>query len=403
MIVFPRVRSLLWTSLLAAVLPSALGAQDLSAHRIGPLTFSGEVAASLAAPDTAFFNDTGYDVYPLRMLFISLTAQLRLGGQVAVLAEGVNENLRAPRLRGLYLRLRPLRGRNFDVQAGRIPPVFGSPSRRSYGSSNPLIGLPLGYQYLTTVRADAAAATPDGILRVRGRGWLVAYPVGNRKVAPGLPLANSRFWDTGIEARIGREPLSLAFAVTQGTLAAPRLEDDNGGKQVSARLAWTPRTGLILGASGARGEYADRTLVAALPPNRATPPLRQKAWGADAEYSWGPWLLRVEGLYNEFDLPALRGTTSSAPARALALSLEGVRRLGPGLFAAGRLDHLGFSRITGSARSVPWDAPVSRVETGVGWQPLRAVTLKVVYQYNWRDEGYQGRHGFVAAQALARF
>ena len=337
-----RESFVLWSFLLAVALPSALGAQDLSAHRIGPLTLSGEAAASLAPDDTAFFNDTGYDVYPLRMLFISLSAQLRIGAHASILAEGVDENLHTPRLRGLYLRVRPLRGRSFDLQAGRIPPVFGSPSRLSYGSSNPLIGLPLGYQYLTTVRADAAAANPDGVLRVRGRGWLVGFPIGNRKVAPGLPLANSRFWDTGIEARIGRDPLSFALAVTQGTLAAPRLEDDNGGKQVSARLAWTPRVGLILGASAARGEYADRRLVAALPSDEASRPLRQTALGTDAEYSWGPWLVRGEGLYSQFDLPALRGETGAAPVRALALYVEAVRRLGPGLYLAGRLDHMGF-------------------------------------------------------------
>lgn len=393
----------MWLFFLGSAQPRVLGAQDLSAHRLGALTVSGEIAASLAPLDTAFFNDTGYDVYPLRMLFMSLSAELRLGGRASLMAEGVNENLLGPRVRGLYLRLRPLRGRGVDLQIGRIPPVFGSSSRRSYGSSNPLIGLPLGSQYLTTVRADAAAVNADGVLRARGRGWLVKYPIGDKTAAPGLPLANSRYWDTGIEVRFGRGPVTLALAVTQGTLAAPRLEDDNGGKQVSGRLGFTPLTGLILGASVARGEYASRGLVAALSPDRASNPLRQTSLGGDAEYSWGPWLLRAEAHYSEFDLPALRGEAGQAPVRALALSVEGVRRLGPGLFAAGRVDHLGFNRIAGSARTLPWDAPVSRVETGIGWQPWRPLTAKVVYQYNWRGEGYPGRHGFVAAQALVRF
>jgi hypothetical protein len=389
--------------LLAAALPSALGAQDLSGHRIGPLTLSGEASGSVAPKDTAFFNDTGYDVYPLRMLSISLSAQLHLGGRAAVLAEGVSENGEAPRVRGLYLRLRPFPERSFDLQAGRIPPVFGSFGRRAYGSSNPLIGIPLGYQYLTTVRSDAAADNPDSVLRVRGRGWLVSYPVGNRKFAPGLPLVSSRFWDTGIEARLGRDPVSLAVAVTQGTLAAPRLSDDNRGKQISARVAWTPRTGLILGLSMARGQYAETSLMAALPPPQASRPLEQMVLGADAEYSWGPWLVRAEGVHGRFDLPALRRGGLDAPAAALALSAEGVRRLGPGLYVAARFDHLGFSRITGSVRTAPWDAPVSRVEAGIGWQPWRPVTLKLAYQHNRRDEGYLGRQDFLAAQVMARF
>jgi hypothetical protein len=390
-------------SLCAAAVSLRLDAQDLSGRRIGPLTFSGEASGSLAPEDSAFFNDTGYDVYPLRLLWLSLSAELRLGARAGVLAEVVSENLEAPRVRGAYLRVRPFRDRAFDLQAGRIPPVFGAFARRSYGSANPLIGLPLGYQYLTTLRTDAAADSADSLLRVRGRGWLVRYPVGDPRPAPGLSLASSRFWDTGVEARIGREPLSLGVAVTQGTLAAPRLEDDNDGKQVSARLAWTPRIGLVLGFSAARGEYADRTLMAALPEGQASRTLRQAALGADAEYSWGRWLLRAEGLYSRFDLPELREPRIDAPVGALALSAEGVRRLAPGLYAAARVDRLGFSRVTGTTRTAGWDAPVTRVEAGIGWQPWRPLTLKAVYQYNWRDEGYQGRRGFVAVQALARF
>ena len=393
---------MLWLALPVA-LASPLSAQSLSGHRIGPLTFSGEAAGALAPKDTAFFNDTGYDVYPLRMIFISLSAEIRLGSRASVLAEGVSENLTAPRLRGLYLRVSPFKDHAFDVQAGRIPPVFGSFARRSYSSSNPLIGLPLGYQYLTTVRTDAAADTTNALLRVRGRGWLLRYPVGNPSFAPGLPLTSSRFWDTGVEARIGREPLSLGVAVTQGTLANPRFKDDNDGRQVSARLGWTPRTGLILGVSAARGQYANRTLMAALPADQASHPLRQTSLGGDAEYSWGPWLLRAEGLYSRFDLPALREPRIDAPVKALALSVEGVRRLLPGLYAAGRIDHLGFSHIVGTTRAAPWDAPVSRVEAGLGWQPWRPLTFKAVYQHNWRTEGYVGRHGLVAAQAMARF
>lgn len=387
----------------AAALSLPVGAQDLSGRRLGPLTLSGEVSGSLAPEDTAFFNDTGYDVFPLRLLSASLSLDLRLGPRARVLAEIVSENLGEPRVRGAYLRLRPFRGRAFDVQAGRIPPVFGSFARRPYGSANPLIGLPLGYQYLTTLRADAAPDSADELLRVRGRGWLVRYPVGAPGFAPGLPIASSRFWDTGIEARIGREPLSLAAALTRGTLAAPRFSDDNDGKQVSARLAWTPRTGLVIGASAARGEYADRSLIAALPTGQASRALRQVAFGGDAEYSWGPWLLRVEGIHSRFDLPALNEPRIGAPVAVLSLSAEAVRRLGPGLYAAARVDQLAFSCISGTARSAGWDAPVARVEAGLGWQPWRPLTLKAVYQHNWRDEGYSGRHGFVAAQALLRF
>lgn len=385
------------------VWPVGLAAADLKARRIGPLTLAGEIAGSLAPEDTAFLNDTGYDVYPLRMLFVSLTAEIRLGARSSVLGEVVSENVDAPRIRALYLRVRPLRDRAFDVQAGRIPPVFGAFARRSYGASNPLIGLPLGYHYLTTLRTDAVAESADGLLAVRGRGWLLAYPVGDRSPAPGLPLVSSRFWDTGLEARIGREPVSLAVAITQGTLSSPRFKDDNPGKQVSARLGWIPRTGLIVGASAARGEYTSRTLARSLPEAQASRSFMQESLAADLEYSFGAWLLRAEYLHSRFDLPSLREPKIASPVAAVALSIEGVRRLGPGLFAAARVDDLRFSQVSGATRSAPWDAPVSRVEAGLGWQPWRPVTLKLTYQRNWRHEGYAGRRSFLTAQAIARF
>ena len=48
------------------------------------------------------------------------------------------------------------------------PPSFGAFGRRAYNADNPLIGYPLAYQYLTSLRADAIPATADDLLRMRG-------------------------------------------------------------------------------------------------------------------------------------------------------------------------------------------------------------------------------------------
>ncbi len=92
-------------------------------------------------------------------------------------------------------------------------------------------------------------------------------------------------WDTGVEIRVGREPLQVAAAVTQGSLSYPRVRDDNDGKQFSGRLQGTPLTGLVLGLSLARGEYPDRELAADLPLAEAGRTRRQRAAGLDFEYS----------------------------------------------------------------------------------------------------------------------
>ena len=53
-----------------------------------------------------------------------------------------------------------------------MPPTFGAFARRTYATDNPLIGYPLAYQYLTSLRPDALPANADELLRMRGRGWL---------------------------------------------------------------------------------------------------------------------------------------------------------------------------------------------------------------------------------------
>ena len=162
-----------------------------------------------------------------------------------------------------------------------VPPVFGSFARRRYALDNPLPSLPLAYQYLTTVREDALPANAEQLVAQRGRGWLVRYPIGNTAAGPGRPLVNAERWDTGVEARVGVRPLSFALAVTQGTLSHPELEDENGGKQVSARLAWTPVPAFVAGVSGASGDFVADAARAALPeraPCRGATGSRRSGW-----------------------------------------------------------------------------------------------------------------------------
>jgi hypothetical protein len=139
--------------------------------------------------------------------------------------------------------------------------VFGAFGRRSYGASeNPLIGYPLAYQYLTSLRPNAIPASADDLLEMRARGWQASYPIGAADEAPGVPLVSAYRWDTGVQAHGVAGPINASVAVTVGTLSNPRVDDDNRGRQVSGRIGWTPIAGLALGASGARGEFLTRSI-----------------------------------------------------------------------------------------------------------------------------------------------
>src|SRR5262249_59380334 len=90
---------------------------------------------------------------------------------------------------------------------------------------------------------------------------------------------------------------------------------------------------------------------------------------------------------SDWRLPIVRRPELQLPLRAASTSIEGRYKIAPGVYAAARVDHLGFSEITGSLDRLPWDAPVTRVEVGGGVSIQRNLVLKVAYQHNARDGG----------------
>ena len=244
-------------------------------------------------------------------------------------------------------------GTRIDIQAGLIPPTFGAFAGGRYGTGNPSIGYPLAYQYLTSLRPDAIPATADDVLRMRARGWRSSFPVGSTEAGPGVPLVSAFQWDTGVQVSWKTGPVELAGAVTNGTLSNPRVNDDNGGKQVSGRVAVTPAVGLIIGASAARGAWLARTVAPDSLP-------AQRSLGADVEYSRDHWIVRGEIVWSRWAFPRALAPSDARELDARASWLEGRYRVTPRIFLAARVDHLGFSEL----RELPCcpGQPVSRID-----------------------------------------
>lgn len=401
----PRVRSIVALAVAAlGVCLAAAGARagDPVSLLGGRVRLGGEVSGTIAPEDLGWFNYSDYGVSSLRLFRVDLAAEARLASFASALLEVRSDNLGAPRVYALYLRLRPWAGRALDIQAGLVPPVFGAFPRRRYAYDNPLPSLPLAYQYLTDLREDAVPARAEELVAQRGRGWRVLYPVGSTEPGPGLPLVNAEKWDTGVQLRLGREPLSLSLAVTQGTLCYPRVRDDNGGKQVSGRLAWTPSPSLVAGVSGALGEFLAREVQDVLPAS-ARGTYRQQAAGLDLQWSYGYWIVRAEALWSRWTLPALDATRIEDPLDAMGLYAEARYKLRPGLYLVARAERLGFSEIPSAVGLRTWDAPVTRVEAGAGFSPWRHVLLKASWQHNWRDGGAVRENDLVAGQAVLWF
>jgi hypothetical protein len=368
----------------------------------GHVVIGAEIAATIAPDDPGFFNYTSYEFSALRNLRMGVSAEIRANDRVQLLGEVRLDQGRVLEVYGVFLRVRPWRSRRFDIQAGRIPPTFGAQSRSAYGSSNLLIGQPLAYQYLTSLRADALPATANDLLRMRGRGWLSRFPVGNSAAAPGLPLVNTSRWDTGVQAHGVAGAIEWTGSVSAGSLSDPKFRDNNAGRQIAGRAVVRPTAGAVFGVSASRGAWLNGALESEVG-GAAAARAHQVAIGADAEYSSGPFLVRGEAIRSSWQMPRFGALQLEQPLSAFASLLEGRYKIRPGLYVAVRGDRLDFSKVRGGAGLTAWEAATWRLEAGAGYSFTRNIVVKAAWQKNGRDGGRIRRDALLAGQVLYWF
>jgi hypothetical protein len=405
-----RVRRL--GCLLILVVSGHAAAQDTASGTAVSLgsrwAFGGSASISMAPEDTGYFNYSTGAYSVLRLVRLDGSASLRAGSRVTIVGDlrvqgGLGEGGWQIRPYALFARIRPWSERAVDVQVGLIPPVFGAFSRRAYGTDNPLIGFPLGYQYVTTLRPDALPASADELLSKRGSGWRVQYSIGNPAPDYGVPLADGLRYPAGVEVHAGRGRVEASVAVTTGSSSVPDDLDIGWRPQVSGRIAARPITGLVIGGSLSNGTFLTRALTDTLGTTGGGSADDQTAAGLDAEYSLGHLIVRAEGIASWWRLPGSAPPYLREPLRAFALDVEGRYRILPGLYAAIRVDRLDFSEVCGTVACLPWDAPVRRIEAGGGYSIRRNIVLKGAYQYNWREGARHSRLGLAAGQLLVWF
>jgi len=373
-----------WLPLVVLLVPTPAPAEE---WRLGSVRVvaAGEIDGAAAIGDDGHFNDSEYFTSELSRLRLRLTTALFFGDHVALLGEARSDDFDAPRVYALYLRVRPWEDRSFDVQAGMIPPVFGAFARRTYANDNPLIGFPLGYQYLTAVSADGVAESAGDLPRNRGWGSRPRLATRTADSVSGLPMVDALRWDTGVQLTVGSRPLQLAVALTQGSPSHPVVRDDNDGRQIAARLAIRPGPGFVVGLSAARGAYLSDDVRDLLPGSALGDDFDQSALGVDLELSKGYWLLRAEGIWSAWEASVVEAPELASSLEAWSISVEGRYRFLPRLYAAARVDRLDFGRVEAGDRLYAWDAPVFRLEVGLGVKLRRNLTLKGAFQQNWRD------------------
>ena len=292
---------------------------------------AGRVRASAAtsprdgAGRPGFFNYSDYEHSTLRSCASGSRRAVRGDRPAGVPGRGPDRELGARSQPVRALRARPaLADRRFDLQAGRIPPMFGASRAAATATDNPLIGYPLAYQYLTTLRPDAGAGQ-------RRRAAADARPRLARRLRRGNPSRR---------AGCRSSPRSAGTPACRCASAGDRARGQRGGHQGHAVEPARPRRqrrqagpGARRTAAGrrarrrrlgARGAYLD---AAAL--SRAARPARrtrsqQRASGVDLEYSRGHWLVRRGDGLERLDACRRRGRRRLARrCGALAVCVEG--------------------------------------------------------------------------------
>lgn len=390
---------------LVCLAPAAVAAQGGDAVPAAParVLVGGDLSGIFGPTDAiAFFNYTDYEHNALRLARIRLYGEWRLSPVVSFVGEVRTEDTDNIEASAAYVRVRPWAGHAIAIQAGRIPPVIGAFSRRAYGRDNPLIGMPLAYQYLTSLRPDALPATVDDLLRMRARGWRPDFPIGSTAIGPGMPLVSASRWSTGVEVRWQRDWFEAAGAWSLGPPGMPAAVDFTAGRQLSGRAAVVLPVGATIGVSAARGRWIDDGVLALVPADRRDRS-SQTTVGVDAEIGSGPWLVRAEWLRTLYAMP-WAGPTAAPDPSAWSAFVEARRRLTARWQVAVRVDRLTFSSLTGSAGiATPWDAPIDRAEAAVAFRATRRLEVRGGWQHNWRDAGRVRERGFPAVQALFWF
>lgn len=324
---------------------------------------------------------TPFDPYRARLFVegkpsphFDVFAQLHLSEQTGVL------------IYGAYATWTPDLERDLHVQAGKIPNPIGTYPPRTYSDKNPLVGMPLLYQYHTSFHGGVPVPDLDALLSEAGRGqYGVNYAPGDGG-SRGMPIVYDFCWDVGIVALGSLRPIEFSLGVTNGTPSSSQPgHDNNGDKSIMGRLGVAPMPSLRLGVSASTGAYVPDALEATLPIGAGAERYDQTLFMADAEWAFDRLELRGEGVLNTWQTPNLGDLT------VRGYYVEGKYAFGAGPFVAARFDQLLFDEVQGTIGPArPWDDDVTRFEGGIGYRFDRHVVGKAIYQTTTLDPGPSG-------------
>jgi hypothetical protein len=249
----------------------------------------------------------------------------------------------------------------FNAQMGKFDMPFGNLADRRFPTKNFLYGLPLIYEYRTSL--------PD---QVPTR----AEVLGGRSKGVGMRLVDLGIYDIGAMIYGDAGKAHYAVAVANGTISSTYIRHLNadGDFNKIIRCTYTPIMGLTVGASAAMSAYLSDE-GRAIPRDKGSSHYQQLITEVDVDFSRDRFLFNGEAVYSRWTVPFENEDTD---LWAIGYYVEAKYTWFPRFYTAARVSGLIFSRIQLEGISPRWDNNMVEVEAGIGYHLERNTLVKLV-------------------------
>ena len=353
----------------------ALGALSLGVASPGGSAQEIEIAGQLdlvgiARGDTLDINTAFRGDSPFNPIRVKLFARSWITERIGVFTEVLLDIDADPRLNGAYLAVNEIGDLTWlNARLGLAPSVVGPFGMRStYFNANPLVGVPLVWQYRTNLSSS-------------GNSTVASLRAATGEPGGGSPVLYDSCWMIQWELLGEVGAFEYSVALSPGALSNPVGARSVEGSMWLARVGHTPLAGLRLGLSAADGPWLsppplDGSGTPAYPEEPSS--FDQSLLGVDVEYRTGPWLVHAELHGVRWETPLI-----SERLDAVGGFVEARFDFSPGWYVAGRLGGLRFGEVETDAATgarAPWDQDVARSELAVGYRLTRQALLKLDWQ-----------------------